>query len=523
MKTTLGLRTSAFALSSICALGALSAGCGDTFNYYVTPPAEGGASGTGGSPGTGGQGGETAGGQSGSGGEEPYLEGAPKPNSTVADLGADVFADGNHYWLAVDPAQLDLMNNQQQGGPFGGDIYSPGGSAATYANHLFVTSNAAAPRTSDFGKVEVRVFGQSTFRPFTPQTIPNLHIDTDEFGGAKVDGQEHLRFSNGQVGSIFRERIALEVFRRLGYPAPRSAFAWMGSNVWGPGVEIPYTLVESYKQSFCDDQSAALGGTCANLWEFVGDITGTDFSAPDNCQLASCSSTRVDELSNVLLNTPPGPGFKTATEPYIDWEMANKAQCLSWILWIGDDTFHNSNNVVLLERQDGKLIYLPYSTDISAGQEWYQFTPLYGSNLIAQGCQADPECWPAAITTCEETIAAFAALDPASIVDEVHQSLVDEGMMRPGDEERYQQIHDWYAQRVVDLLPELDQYRGMPCVDPNVKCGPNGDCVPIWDCHPACNPGEVQCGPGCALPGECFNCFWPWQACNDGSCQYFCP
>jgi hypothetical protein len=122
-------------------------------------------------------------------------------------------------------------------------------------------------------------------------------------------------------------------------------------------------------------------------------------------------------------------------------------------LWTGDDAFHNTNNVVLLEKEDGRYIYLPYSVDISGGQEWYQFTPLYGTNSVAYGCQADPECWADTIATCEDTIADFIALDPAALVDSVHERLVAQDMLRPGDEERYTTIRNWYAQRTWICCP----------------------------------------------------------------------
>ncbi|MFO0548629.1 MAG: CotH kinase family protein [Polyangiaceae bacterium] len=497
------------------AFAALLATACNTYNTYITPPPpEDGGGGSGGSG-------------SGSGGEDPTLDGAPKPNMQPSEQTVDLFGvDGNRFWFATDPDEVAKMNEQQGGGPFpNGDIYQPGGSGesnATYANHLFVTTSGNEPSTADYGQVEVRVIGQSTWRPWTADSIPNLRVDANEFDGGLVGGYEHFRFNNGLVGSIFRELIALEVYRGLGYPAPLASYAWVGSNVWGEDVQIPYTVTEVYKKDFCDARLDQLGGSCPNLFEFVGDIPFTDFNSQENCRLAACDGTRASELAQILQNTPAGPGFEAATADYLDWPSIQKFQCLSWMLWTGDDALHNQNNVVLLEREDGKFMYLPYSIDISAGQEWYQYTPLYGSNSVSNGCQSDPDCWAETIATCEATIADFNALDPVALVDSVYDRLTQAGMLRNGDEDRYQQIRDWYEKRTNDLLPELDQYRGVPCIDPNVKCGPEGTCTPAWDCHPACDVNEYQCGPLCAPLGQCFECFYPFNWCNDGSCRYDC-
>jgi len=450
-----------------------------------------------------------------SGVDEPFLEGAPEPNTAPGDQDVDVFGQiGLRYWFAVDPAQVDKMNEQNNGG--GEDIYTPG-SAATYANHLFVSSHDDPPTIADYGKVEVRVVGQSTFRPWTPTTLPSLKVDTDEFtDGLEVAGVEHLRFNNSLVGSIFREKIALEVYARLDYPAPRANFAWVGSNVWGPDVHIPYALVEVYKRDFCDRFADAWGGGCRNIWEFVGDFGQGSLLAEQSCQLSSCDSGRAAELEQLVVATPQGPGFKAALADWLDWESFHKFQCLSWVLWTGDDALHNMNNVVLVEREDGKFQYLPYSVDISGGQDWYIDTPLYASNTIATGCQSDADCWADTIAVCEDVIAGFVALDPPGLVDEVHDQLAAEGMLRNGDEGRYKQIRQWYADRAEALLPELDAFRDPPCQAPNVECG--DVCVDVQECLLECEEPQMQCQTTCVAPGECFDCQYPFEPCADGAC-----
>ena len=461
-------------------------------------------------------GGEESGGSSSTGEPEPFLEGAPTPNSEPEGQEVDVLGSlGVHYWFAVDPAEVERMNEVAQQEP---DIYTPGDGAETYADHMFVSTPGKSPRIADYGRVEVRVVGQSTYRPWTKKTIPSLKVDTDEFTeDLKVGGVEHLRFNNSLVGTIFRERLAFAMYEALDYPAPRATYAWVGSNVWGPEIEVPYTLVEVYKRDFCEARGEQLGGGCTNIWEFVGDLGNDMFADPKSCQLSSCDNTRALEFEAAVLATPPGPGYKAALADYVDWDGFHRFQCISWLLWTGDDALHNNNNVVLLERMDGRFQYLPYSVDISAGQSWYQDTPLYGSNQLALGCQADAACWKDTIVACEDVVAEFVASEPAKRVDEVRAELDGEGMLRDGDEGRYMEIRKWYAKRAETALADLDNFRAAPCAPETVKC--EGACVPVQECVLACEAGSLQCGAQCVPEGECFACEWPFEACPDLSCR----
>jgi CotH kinase protein len=436
--------------------------------------------------------------------ERPFMDGAPKANTETADFDVDVFGKiGNRYWLAADPAQVELMNGSQGGGgPIfdvgigvpvkigagGGEIYTPGGDTKTFIESLFVSTPGLDPEIADFGKLSVRVVGQSTFHPWTRTTIPNLRLDMDHFAeGQRLGGYEHLRFNNGLVGTIFREKLTLDLYRKLGYPAPHTQFAWVGSNVWGPDVWIPYTLVQVYKKSFCDEYSEQFGGGCENMWEYVGDFGQGIFEDPASCQSDECDNTRAKELDEAVATTPWGDGFKAALDDKLDWESFHEYQCLSWVLAVGDDSLHNTNNVVLVERTDGKFQFLPYSTDISLGQSWYPQVQLTGTNNLAQGCQADAECWADTVATCDRIVQEFTALEPGRLLDETYAALEAEGMLRNGDDDFYAELSAWFEDRLVALPLELDDNRESPqlCVDGQVWC--NGYCTEPQYCD-ACQP-----------------------------------
>ncbi|HEX2731343.1 MAG TPA: CotH kinase family protein [Polyangiaceae bacterium] len=439
----------------------------------------------------------------------PFYDGAPQANTDKADFDIDVFgAAGNRYWFATDPAQVDRMNGAQNGGGpivFGnnyGDIYTPGGEGSkTYVESFFATNPAG--QTADFGKIQVRVVGQSTLRPWTADTIPNLRLDMDQFiKKQRIDGYEHLRFNNGLVGTIFREKLTLDLYKALGYPAPKANFAWVGSNVWGPNLWVPYTVVEVYKKGFCHEWPDQMGDGCVNIWEFQGDVSanaGIDFSDPNNCQVDECDGTRADEMAQLIAQTPQAAGFKDALASYLDWDSFHRFQCLSWILATGDDALHNQNNVVLAERADGMFQFLPYSVDISLGQDWYSSVALPGTNSVALGCQNDPDCWADTVATCEQVLDAFTALDPKGMLDDTYNTLQSQGMLRPGDEQRYTQLGKWFDDRLVALPVELEDNRDAPqlCTDGMVWC--NGYCDYPENCY-LCQPPVV--GKPVGQPGD---------------------
>lgn len=520
-------RTRAISLLALLALPSVvvSAGCADKpdniYNYYYTN-GEGGAGGAGGAGSTSGAG--------GAGGAPQEYPGAPVADTEVAEHELDLFGTiGNRYWFAVSEEQLELMNEGLGGigGPIKrdmfGDIYSPTGEDATFVDHLWVTTAGAKGKTADYGKVQVGIAGQSTQRPWTKRTIPNLNVDADEFvEEQRLGGFEHVRFNNGQVGSIFRERLTLDLYARLDYPAPLTNYAWLSSNVWGAEVAIPYIVVERYKKSFCTRLEGKFGGGCVNMWEFAGDFAGNNpggggiplpvdmvpfggsaFDDPENCQLKECDSTRARELEEAIAETPPGEGFKAALAGWIDWPAFHRFQCLSWVLATGDDALHNSNNVVLVERADGLFQYLPYSVDISLGQSWYPVVPLAGTNTLARGCQSEPACWADTIAACEQVIEEFTALDPNAVLKGLYEQLSDEGMLRPGDEQRYKELDAWLTQQLEVLPVELERNREQPqlCMPPQIDCG--GYCGFPQDCGGFCEPPLVNCGGYCAYPKEC--------------------
>jgi hypothetical protein len=459
------------------------------------------------------------------------------PDTDFADHDLDLFGTpGHRVWFEVDDEQLARMNLAQggsfPGGPLfdglgnalapddplaqalardgiyregpviiggEGDIYTPG-DTATWADHMII-EDVVSGSVADYGKVEAALVGESTGRTWDFLHIPNIRVDTNQFEADKrIDGFEHLRFNNGLVGSIFREGLAHRIYRELGYAGLRSSWAFVGSNVWGHDVWVPTVLIEVYKKKFCKNNQELLGGGCENMWEFPGTI-GDQVGAviPDSaCQVSECDHSRLEELNDVIAATPIGPGVKDALDELLDWDRFHQFQCLSWIMWTGDDPLHNGNNNLIIERDDGKFVWAPYSIDISAGQDWYTHVPLTGTSPLAVRCQADPECWADTVATCEDLIEKFDDLDPEQLVDDALETLGDLGMLRSGDERRAEELRAWYVERQENLPDELERFRYLPdefgnCAEGLELCGDGGCGTPEQCAERVCEFGSVWC------------------------------
>ena len=425
-------------------------------------------------------------------------DGGPGEDAGATDLEIDLFgASGHTFRFMISPEQAANMEKGEGGG--GDDIYELG--AGTYADDLVVT-DAEDGDTHSFGKVQVRLLGESTYRPW--DRIPNLRVDMDEFQpGLRVGGVENYRLNNGQVSGIYREAIAARVWRALGYAALRSGFAWgEAPNQWGDTTRVPYTLMEVYKPGWCEH---AMPG-CRNMWEAPGDI----YALPGQCQFDECEESRLKDLIDLLWTTPYGAGFTDATKDWIDWEEFRSFQCLSWITGTGDDYLHNTNNLVLVERDDGKFQLLPYSIDISAGQSWYPDVKLMGHSHLARGCQLDPVCWEALLDRCDVLLDELDEMDVvATIVEPTIAEVADAGMERAGDDFRADELRTWYGERADDL-------RDDPVWD-WTPCQEDEDCAEDPD-------GDTECQGICVEPGStCFDIGCPdgfW--CDEfGECQPF--
>jgi hypothetical protein len=432
---------------------------------------------------------------------EPLAEGVPLVNASISEQQLDVFGTfTNQYWFIATPEQVEAINNEFRGGGggyfggYGGDIYSPssGQDTVNAVEHFVVTTPDGT--TADFGRMKVKLVGQSTGRNWTESTLPNFKLDSDDVtSGVRIGGYEHFRLNNAVIGTIFREKFVYDFYRDLGYPAPLSTYAFVSSTPWGPTAKVPYIATESYKRGFCTNPERPdyFEGECPNMWEFANDFGYGVFEYPENCQFDECDATRASLFEAAVVDARNG-GETTIAQlgEYVDWERFHEFQCLAWIFGTTDSPPIGANNTVWVERADGKFQLLPYSIDISLSLgsqgQWYD-VGLYGNTVLAHVCQQDEQCWADTITTCEGVIDKFVVADPVARIDKLHADLETAGMLRGGDEARYNDLRGVLSAMVSELPTALDKYREV-----------RGSVCYYY--------GQVDCGGYCTWPENCYLC-----------------
>jgi hypothetical protein len=302
---------------------------------------------------------------------------------------------------------------------------------------------------ADFGKVEVRLVGTSSRRPLSPDAIPSLRIDSDEFQPElRIGNEEHFRLNNGVRGGILREHVALQLHRSLGYAAPRSTFGFLGTSIHGPTLWLPMSVVEVYRSRFCRRNEALLGSGCTEVWKFDGDLgfDGRSAVVPEyDCAAGACDQTALQAFGDAIRAAPEGPGLRAALEPLLDWPAYHRFRCLGVAIGSVDDAIRNmgNNTVVLRRSSDGRFVFLPYSLDLSA----FGDTPMFGNTELELKCVADPDCAAEARDACLTVADELQALAPEHLVGDAMAALRERGMVRSGDEERAVELRNYYAAR----------------------------------------------------------------------------
>lgn len=133
-------------------------------------------------------------------------------------------------------------NAQGEIDPWTGEVITPPGEKVYLEATLLVDGN-------DAGTVGIRQKGYfSNWGAFGSQKKP-LKIDFNEFvAGHKYDGLKKLNLQNGfSDPSMMRDALAYKLFRDIGIPAPRTAYAkvYINDTYWGL-----YIMVEQINKTF---------------------------------------------------------------------------------------------------------------------------------------------------------------------------------------------------------------------------------------------------------------------------------
>lgn len=465
-KSTLLLGSLPFFL--LVAVEACTTNEGDIINNYY------GGSGNEGPPGGAGEGGEAPVGTGGTDGDpDEYPSNRPECDTVVpfAELEIDLWgADGHTFYFEVTPEMRVAMDERLCDGGGSQIPYDLGGDPEELCPPSAFNTRvlpAGSSECADTGRVELDLPGQSSWMAW--ENIPNFKLDVGEFQDQEFStGDKTVRMNNGQAEStIVREATALRIWRAMDYPAPRTSFVRTQSNVWDydyeVGVFAAHNMVQPYKKPYFKEELPEV----TSAWEGQGNPFGGWYEA--ECEWSDGDDCEDDVLASIVqtvMAAPRGEGFMAATESVIDWPMIHQNQCLSALTGTGDDWIHNNNNVVIALREDGKIMYLPYSTDISGGHPWYQYTPYEGlpssdyDVSLTSSCLQDPECRTLALDTCDDMIDAFEELDVVTTVVQERCNTLDEtGLKRSADEDVCDSLETFYTERADALRDEIEVLR----------------------------------------------------------------
>ncbi|MEY3211367.1 MAG: hypothetical protein RIT28_1848 [Pseudomonadota bacterium] len=415
------------------------------------------------------------------GAEDPdadlYAELPVAPTISADQLPLDVFGpEDNTWWLNVSESGVEKLNQPWTLGAADYVEYDPPREVST-ENLLVVTPSG---EVADYGEVGISLIEQLTSAPWTSSTIPSFRLDADEqVEGQRFGGLERVGLDSAGYGSMFGAASALAVFRALGLPAARTAYAWVGGSGWeNDALLVPMLVREAYDGVFCEANAALLGGGCETLRTFNGEITNTLAVSQATCEVGDCGDdTNINALQKALKANFRTQSFDEKTEPYFDWTQFHRSTCAHWLLWIADDYVHQLNNVVLVEGLDGRFRLLPSPNDIVAGYAYggiYNNTPLFSAAILSSGCNQDDSCREAQLDTCEQVINEFEAMDPVSLIDGLAERLRDAeapwgeypgGMWREPDDAAYEHHRSFYETRAASARAELETLRAAQAVN----------------------------------------------------------
>ncbi len=271
--------------------------------------------------------------------------------------------------------------------------------------------------------VAVRLKGNGSFQPIDQK--PSWKIDINHWTeDLELDGLDDLVLNNLVSDPTYvRERLAYELYRELGIPAPRATHVQVRVNAELYGV---YLLFEDADARFLSRWFAKEDGplyemfdvdfTPAGVWQFDHD------GGPDD-------RTALSGLSGVLAD--PASRFTVDAENWVDVDAFTKYFGASAVIGQfdaypysvpGDDVF------VYVDPSDDRIHILPHGGDETFADPLRPVDYAYG--LAATSCLADPDCedlWAASVWSALSTAETLdLGATAASWFDDIDQGVQDD-------------------------------------------------------------------------------------------------
>lgn len=305
--------------------------------------------------------------------------------------------------------------------------------------------------------------GCGSARDLTAKAALKISLDWDDPAvpgcpaDRRIGGLDSFTLNNMvQDGSLTHERLAYELFRRMGVPVPRLATArlWVNDVFFGYYLNLETVNRRFLERNFGSKEGMLYEGTynCdLNLGNLADDDTRciTREFRPDTCDGAPMPGadpvdytplrdmiTRVDAL--------PAGGFYPAITTIVDWEHYLSMWAVEVMLSHWDGYSYNIVNNYRVYHDPSTDLWTVIPSGLDQTFRYDSITPWSPNGKLAQRCLAEPACEAAFAARVEQALAMFQAMDleamRAGIVAQL-QPLLTAAPGREFNQNRFDQVN----------------------------------------------------------------------------------
>lgn len=355
--------------------------------------------------------------------------------------------------------------------------------------HGDMTVHLANGKDLSLPDVGVRLKGvYGSFRTLDQKAAFLIKLDK-YVSGQDLLGIEKLALNNMvQDPSMIHERIGYDLFRGMGIPAPRSAYARVSVNgaLYGLYATVEHTdNSEMLKRYFGEDKGSLYEGS------YGTDLYGGLIGSFDQDNGVDVGFTDLQELVDALDTMNDPATFLTDAGQVLD--MAEYTDFAATELFMGhwDGYASYQNNYYIYRMADGRWTFLPWGID----QTFSDYLDLWGGNgRIEQMCLASLPCRLALKTSFQKTLAKVNDLDLVNEVDQL-KALISPALEEdPRKEVDSGTAYAW-MQGTKDFLlaRQSDVTAQLVCADPT---GIDADGDGSSGCGTDCDDGNKDVYPG---------------------------
>lgn len=249
-----------------------------------------------------------------------------------------------------------------------------------------------ATGTGEFPSVGVALKGgYGSFRNQLDWQKPSFKVDLDAFEPRRWRGLRKLQLNNDVQDQTFsREYLTYTLFRAVGIPAPRVAYArlWLDDQYFGL-----YSQIEPVDRDFLD---AWYGDGSGHLLEAA---YGPDFDPGDEVLFEydqgpdeAAGRALVSEVSTLLATSPRDEATYATLRTLVDMDEWMTNMAVEAAVWHWDGYWTENNYYVYEDPATGLLHILPHGTDQTWTDGWPNAWDANDRSALYAFCLGVPSC-----------------------------------------------------------------------------------------------------------------------------------